>query len=291
MITGLRRSALYVPCDKERMIEKALQLPADMVVLNLEDGISASRKVDARDRAVRALTTLNFGRREVVVRINGLDSEVGRRDLAAVVPCRPDGICLPKVESPPAIRDADSALQELESRHGLLTGSIKLHAMIETAAGVLDARHIAAASNRMTTLIFGSADYCRDVGCQQGADRLELLFALQMVVAAARAASIEAIDAPCFDIKNLELLRSETDQARRFGFDGKSAVHPGQLDAINGIFDVTSEEVAWAEKVLAELDFAEEKGSGLSTLEGKLIEDPHRTAAKRILRKHKLAHK
>ncbi len=289
MITGLRRSVLFVPCDSEKMLAKALDVPADLLLLNLEDGVSLSKKDAARANAVRALERQNFGSREIVVRVNSLASLFGQDDLAAVLPCRPDGICLPKVESAGEINAADSSFHELEKRCGAPEGSVQIHAMIESASGVLEARDISTASRRMTSLLFGSADYSADVRCRPGTDRLELLFALQMIVAAARASDIDAIDAPCFDIRNHELLRSESIQARRFGFDGKSAVHPGQLAAINEIFDVTPEEEAWARTVLAELQNAEDRGRALSTFQGSLIENPHRRIAMRILERARLA--
>lgn len=291
MITGLRRSALYVPCDSDKMLEKAAGFPADVLLLNLEDGVAPSRKDAARVNAARALKALNFGPREVVVRINSLESETGRRDLVSVLPCRPDGICLPKVETASAVQTADAAMLELEVSYKLPEGAVKLHVMIESAAGVLGARDIAASTSRMASLIFGSADYSDDIRCLPGEDRIELWLALQMIVAGARAASIDAIDAPCFDIKRLDLLRREATQARRFGFDGKSALHPGQLGAINEIFDVTPEEQDWAEKVLAELGEAEDRGRALSTLEGRLIDNPHRSVAERILRRARLSRK
>jgi citrate lyase subunit beta/citryl-CoA lyase len=271
------------------MIGKAAGIPADLLLLNLEDGVAASRKQLARGNAVRSLRTLSFGDRELVVRINPPDSETGRADLAAIVPCRPDGLCLPKVESVSAVLAADAAIRELEAAHGLPEGRIRLHAMIESASGVLNARDIAASSARMASLIFGSADYCADVRCRPGEDRLEMLLALQMIVTAARAAAIAAIDAPCFDIRNAELLRREAMQARCLGFDGKSALRPAQAGIINEIFDVTLEEVLWAEKVLAELDGAEERGRALSTFEGRLIENPHRAVAERMLERARLA--
>lgn len=285
MITGLRRSVLYVPCDSEKMIKKSLGTPADLILLNLEDGVAVSRKDTAREQAVGAMTRLDFGNREIVVRINSLECETGKRDLAAIAPCRPDGICLPKIETPAEIRQADASLGELEFRCGIPAGSLKLHAMIESAAGVLGARDIAAASPRMASLIFGSADYSADVRCMPGADRSELLLALQMIVTGARASSVDAIDAPCFDLRDSALLRREASQARRFGFDGKSALHPGQLAAINDIFAVTPEEITWAERVLSELNDAEARGRALSTLEGRLIDNPHRAAAERILQR------
>ncbi len=159
--------------------------------------------------------------------------------------------------------------------------------MIESAAGVLHSPEIAAASPRMASLIFGSADYATDLRCQPGEDRMELLLALQMIVTSARAAGIDAIDAPCFDIRNRELLDRESIHARRLGFDGKSVLHPDQLELVNRIFDVTPDEIAWAEQALTELNEAEKRGKALTTVDGKLLDNPHRTAAERILRRKK----
>jgi len=246
MITGLRRTALYVPCDSEKMLQKALSADSDVLVLNLEDGVALSRKDLARENLVRALNSLDFGAREIVVRVNSIVSEIGRHDLAATVPCRPDGICFPKVEKAADMHAADTTVLELEIGHGLPEGALKFHAMIESAAGVLRAAEIAAASPRMASLMFGSADYETDVRCRPGEDRIEIMLALQMIVLGARCASIDAIDAPCFDIRNFDLLRRESVQARQLGFDGKTVLHPGQLAIINEVFDVTPEEIAWA---------------------------------------------
>ncbi len=283
MVQYLRRSALYVPGDSEKMLQRSVTASADMLLLNLEDGVDISKKSTARAFVANALKSLDFGMHEVVVRINGLGTETGSIDLAALVPFSPHGICLPKVETAAEISDAANAIRDIENRSGIPADTVELHAMIESAAGIVHASEIAAASPRMASLIFGSADYATDVRCQAGKDRMEMLLALQMIVTSARAAGIEAIDAPCFDVPNHSLLRSEAVHARRLGFDGKSAVHPGQLAVINEIFGVTPEEVAWAEKVLAELNKAEKKGKALATLEGKLIENPHRAAAERIL--------
>ncbi len=286
MITGIRRSVLYVPGDSGRMLLKAAGITADLVLLNLEDGVAASKKEEARNNVLAALQSIDFGRREVVVRINSLISETGRSDLAAVAPCRPDGICIPKVEKAGEINEADELLREAETKCGVPEGAIRLHAMIESAAGVMRAADISAASPRMASLIFGSADYAKDLRCRPGDDRAELIFALQMIVTSARAARIDAIDAPCFDLANPDLLGREARQARRLGFDGKSALHPSQVAIIHEVFDVTPEEISWAEEVLAELDDAEGRGKALSTLGGQLIDNPHRVAAERILRRH-----
>ncbi|MBN2242189.1 MAG: CoA ester lyase [Acidobacteria bacterium] len=268
------------------MIRRSAAMPADLLLLNLEDGVAASRKEDARHTVARALEQMDFTGREVVVRINGLDSAMGRLDLAEVVSLRIDGICLPKIEKKEDIHAADAALRAMETRAGVAEGTVRLHAMIESAAGVLHAAEIAAASPRTASLIFGSADYASDIRCRPGQDRMEFLLAMQTMVLACRAAAVDAIDAPCFDIRNGDLLERESTQARCLGFDGKSALHPDQLPVINRVFGVTAAEVAWAEKVLAELLEAEKRGRALSTLDGSLIDNPHRAAALRILQRN-----
>lgn len=279
----LRRSALYVPGDSEKMLLRAAETASDMLVLNLEDGVSASRKDEARENVAAALERIDFGEREVVVRVNSLSTATGLNDLARIVPLRPDGICLPKVEKAEDIRSAVSAVLQHESPRAPGDRGVLLHAMIESAAGVLHSAEIAGASERMASLVFGSADYATDLRCQPGEDRLEILLALQMIVTAARSAGIDAFDAPCFDLRNQELLEKEARQARRLGFSGKSALHPGQLEIINQVFDVTAEEVEWAERVLAEMDAAEKRGKALTTVDGVLLDNPHVTAAERIL--------
>ncbi|NLT68417.1 MAG: CoA ester lyase [Acidobacteria bacterium] len=283
MKPNMRRTVLYVPGDSEKMLGRAAALDSDTLLLNLEDGVASSRKDAARANVAAALEQIDFGRREVVVRINSLRTDTGKRDLADIVPLGPDAVCLPKVEKGADILAAEALILELETRHKMPPGGIMLHAMIESAAGLLRGAEIANASPRMSSLVFGSADYASDLRCHVGEDRSELLLALQMIVVSARSAGIDAIDAPCFDIRNLDLLGRESAQARRMGFDGKCALHPDQLETINHVFDVTPEEIAWAEKVLKELDDAESRGKALTTVDGQLLDNPHRTAAERIL--------
>jgi citrate lyase beta subunit len=283
MVTGLRRSSLYVPGDVERMLVKASASEADQLMLNLEDGVAAARKEAARAGVARALREIDFGRRERVVRVNPVRSETGRCDLATIVPARPDGLCFPKVESAGELREADAAVLEIEIAHGLPEGGLRFHAMIESARGIVRAVEIASATPRMASLVFGSADFVADLRCRPGPDRLELLLGLQQIVLAARSAGLDALDGPFFDYRDREGLVREADAARRLGFDGKSALHPDQLGPINAAFDVAPDEVAWARRVLEELDGAERRGRSLATLDGAMIDDPHRIAARRIL--------
>lgn len=282
MKTKMRRSLLYVPGDSRKMLEKSASSAADLLLLNLEDGVAAAMKEEARGNVVRALGDIDFGSHEVVVRVNPPETATGRRDLEAVVAARPHGVCLPKVESAREVESAAAAIAGLEAQAGLEAGSVRIHAMIESARGVLSAPDIAAAP-RVASLVFGSADYVADVRCQPGDDRRELLLALEMIVLAARAAGVDAIDAPCFDVRNQDILRREAAHARRLGFDGKSALHPEQAAIINRIFDVTPGEIAWAERTLAELDAAEQRGKALTTVGGQLLDNPHRLLAERIL--------
>jgi citrate lyase subunit beta / citryl-CoA lyase len=287
MASGFRRSMLYVPGDSPRMLRKSVTISSDVLLLNLEDGVALSQKDIARENIADTLKNVDLGKHEIIVRINPLDTETGCLDLAKIVPLQPDGLCLPKVENASQIAAADSAIRELEIKHGLPEGGVQLHAMIESAGGLLHSGEIASSSRRIASLIFGSADFVNDVRCRPGEDRQELLLALQMIVISARSARIDAIDAPCFDIRNLQLLHQEAAQARCLGFDGKSALHPDQLAVINQIFDVTPEEFAWAERAIAELDDAENRGKALTTIEGKLLDNPHRAAAERILNRRK----
>jgi citrate lyase subunit beta/citryl-CoA lyase len=287
MITGLRRSLLYVPGDSRKMLQKSLAVPADVLVLNLEDGVSAASKDEARENVLWALGSFDFGRHEVVVRVNSLASAIGGRDVAAVVTAHPDGICLPKVESAVEVESADATVRKLEADCGLPVGGLRFHAMIESPAGVLNAPAIASCSARMASLIFGSADYSAQTRCRPSEDRLEILTALQWIVASARAAGIDAVDAPCFAIGNDALLLRESTQGRRLGYDGKSALSPRQVGVINEVFDVTAEDAAMAERVLEALDAAEGDGRSLATLDGTVIENPHRAEALRVLRRWK----
>jgi citrate lyase beta subunit len=279
----IRRSILYVPGDSEKMLLRSFSMPADVLLLNLEDGVADSKKEIARRNVSAVLLQPDPARHERIVRVNNPGTETGRKDLAAVIPSRPDGICLPKIENAAGIHAAADMIEALERRHGIEAGNTRLHAMIESASGVLHAPEIAAASPRMASLLFGSADYIDDIRCRPGENRTEFLLAMQMIVLAARAAGIDAIDAPCFDIRNHVLLEKESSSARRLGFDGKSALHPDQLAVINRVFGVSAEEIEWAEKVLRELDEAENRGKALSVMDGTLIDNPHRAAAQRIL--------
>jgi citrate lyase subunit beta/citryl-CoA lyase len=280
----LRRSLLYVPGDRETMIAKAAQRGADGLIFNLEDAVAQSNKETARDTVAQALATLDFGRAEVIVRVNPLDTPIGYRDLLTIAPAKPDAILLPKVGSPEEVRFAAWTLARLEEMHGMSAGSIRLMCMIESAAGVLAAAQIAGCHPRVAALLFGAADYSAEVGCAITLDSDALLHAQSQIVLASRAACIDAIDTPHMRLDDPEGLAHSSQRARQLGFDGKSAIHPSQIGPINSAFSPTPEQIAWAGRVLAALPGGDEAQLGAVVLDGQLIEAPHLARARRTLR-------
>lgn len=281
----LRRSMLYVPGDREAMIAKASQRGADSLILNLEDAVAPANKELARETVVQALNKNDFGRAEVVVRINPPDAATGYRDLLAVAAAAPDAILLPKVGSTDEVRFVSWTLARLEELHGLPAGRIRVMCMIESAAGVMAAREIAACDERVTALIFGATDYSVEVGCATTVGNPGLLYAQSQIVAACRAAGVAAIDTPHMNIQDAEGLVRSAQLAAELGFDGKSAIHPAQIGPIHAAFTPTPEQVAWAERVLALVN-SDEAHWGAAVLEGQLIEAPHLARARRILTIH-----
>jgi citrate lyase subunit beta/citryl-CoA lyase len=292
-ISRLRRSLLYVPGDREGMIAKAAQRGADGLILNLEDAVAPGNKELARNAVARALAALDFGRAEIIVRINPLDTPTGYRDLLTIAPAKPDAILLPKVGSPEEVRFAAWTIARLEEMHGLPAGGIRLMCMIESAAGVLAAAQIAGGHPRVAALLFGAADYSAEVGCAITPDGDPplgdlpsggpLLHAQCQIVLASRAAGIDAIDTPHMRLEDPDGVARSSLWARQLGFDGKSAIHPGQIGAINSAFSPTPEQIAWAERVLAALPGGAKAQFGAAVLDGQLIEAPHLARAHRIL--------
>ncbi|MGC8779980.1 MAG: HpcH/HpaI aldolase/citrate lyase family protein [Anaerolineae bacterium] len=281
----LRRSMLYVPGDREAMIAKAAQRGADSLILNLEDAVAPANKDLARETVARGLGKNDFGRAEVVVRINAPDTATGYRDLLAVAPAAPDAILLPKVGSAEPVRFVAWTLARLEELHGLPMGRIRVMCMIESAAGVMAARAIAACHERVAALIFGATDYSVEVGCAATAGSAGLLYAQSQIVLACRAAGIAAIDTPHMNIQDTAGLARSIQIAVELGFDGKSAIHPSQIGPIHAAFTPTPEQVAWAERVLS-LAGSDEAQWGAAVLDGQLIEAPHLARARRILAIH-----
>ena len=281
-----RRSLLYVPGDKEAMLVKAPQRGADGLILNLEDAVAADAKDAARTTVTRALTEIDFGPAEVIVRTNPLDTDAGFRDLLAVMEAEsshlPHAILLPKVGSAEEVRFAAWTIDRLEIMSGRQVGSTALMCMIESAAGVLAAPDIAKAP-RVSALLFGANDFCENVGCIPGPDQRALLVPSSRIVFSAAAAGIDAVDSPFMALRDEEGLRRAAGMARELGFAGKTAIHPAQLGPLNEAFSPTAEQIEWAHRVTEALATADPAQAGAAVLDGQLVETPHLLRARRIL--------
>ena len=279
----LRRTMLFVPGGNEKFLTKALGLSVDCVILDLEDSVSLDRKASAREAVAEALKTADFDPKETVVRINPLETEYGKPDIAVVTRGRPDVFLLPKVGRPEDVVACDALVTEAEKKEGLPPRTIGLMAMIETPLGIVNIDEIALASPRMKGLVFGAADYTRETRGTITPDRVELHYPMSRILLAARVAGIDAIDTPHFDITDPEGLRRHTQQAKDMGYDGKSIIHPSQVEVVNQIFTPTLDEVAHANRVIEAFETARKAGKGVTQLDGKLVENVHVEMAQRIL--------
>lgn len=265
------RSALYVPASKPRAMEKARDLAADAVIFDLEDAVSPDGKEAARSGLAGALGSHDYAGRSRIVRINALTSPWGRADAALLRECPCDGVLVPKV----AGRDHLEALTRM-------LPDLPVWAMIETPAGVLNAADIAS-HPQVVGLVAGTNDLARDLGARPGGDRAPLLLALQSCVLAARSVGKVALDGVLNRISDMEALEAECRQGRDLGFDGKTVIHPGQLEVANRIFAPSEEEIDLAERRIAAHEAAERDGQGVAVLDGEIVEGLHVAAARDCL--------
>lgn len=279
----LRRTMLYVPGNNPGMIRDAGIYPADCIMFDLEDSVSLAEKDSARFLVFEALRKLNFAGKELLVRINGLDSEFGLEDLEAVVRTGKAGIRLPKTESARDVLDCEREIARIENEAGLPEGSTKMMAAVESAAGVLNAREIAAASKRLVGIAIGAEDYVTDLKTTRSPDGIELLFGRSMILLAARAAGIAAIDTVFADVNDEEGFRREVAHIKQLGFDGKSVVNPRQIKPVHEIYSPTAKEIDRALAVMEAIREANERGSGVISLNGKMVDKPIVERAQRVL--------
>ena len=273
MVPRRRRSCLFLPASNPRAIAKARTLPCDAVILDLEDAVAPEMKAAARTAAVAAE---GFGARELVVRVNGGDTEWGADDLAALARARVDAVLLPKVGSVDEVARARAVLGE---------NGPALWAMVESARGLLalPALAEAAAGLRLVALVAGVNDLALDLRCRPDLARTPLLPALAQIVAAARGGGMAAIDGVLNAIDDPGRLAAECAQGRMWGFDGKSLIHPAQIDAANAAFGPSAEEVAWANAVIAAFADPANVGKGAVRLDGAMVERLHLAEADRVL--------
>ncbi len=276
-----RRSVLYMPGSNARALEKARELPADAVILDLEDAVAPDAKAQARALIVKALQDGGFGRREVLVRINGLDTGWWIDDLV-VAAAGPDALLVPKVSTPDHIRRVAKHLVGVRAE-----ARIRIWAMMETPLAMLNARDIAAAAldpaTRLAGLVMGTNDLARETRAQIVPGRAPMLPWLMNCVAAARAHGIDILDGVYNDLGDAEGFAAECRQARDLGFDGKTLIHPQQIAPCNEAFSPTPEEVAWARTIIAVFDLPENADKGVIQIDGRMVERLHADMARRTV--------
>lgn len=278
-----RRALLYVPGNEQKKIEKAKTLDVDCVCLDLEDGVAANRKTEARNAVARALRELDFGRSERLARINAIGSGLEEEDLGAILPTRPDGIVVPKLSSADQMRWVSRRIAAFEGSEGWSGGSVRLLGMIETARGIIELSHISSADDRLEALIFGAEDYAADIGAIRTREGLEVLYARSAVVKCAAAFGLQAIDLLDVDFRDLERLEDEARQGARLGFAGKQVIHPNQIAPVQEAFTPDDEAIGQALRILQAAAEHQAAGSGAFAMDGKMVDMPIVRAAERVL--------
>ena len=277
----LRRTMMFVPGANAAMLRDAALYGADSIMFDLEDAVSLKEKDSARALVHFALKTFDYSNVETVVRINSLDS-YGKQDIEAMVLAGVNVIRLPKTENKQDIIDVDNEITRVEE-NGLLVGTTKMMAAIESAEGILNVREIATASKRLIGIALGAEDYVTNLKTKRYPDGQELFFARSMILHAARAAGIAAIDTVYSDVENVEGFKEEVQRIKQLGFDGKSVINPRQIPIVNAIYAPTSKEIQQAKEVIWAIREAEEKGSGVISLNGKMVDKPIVERAQRVI--------
>jgi citrate lyase subunit beta/citryl-CoA lyase len=267
-----------MPGANERALEKAKGLEADALILDLEDAVAPDAKAEARDRVCAAVADGGYGRRELTIRVNGLDTEWHAADVAAVAKAGPAGIVVPKINSVDDVRAVESALDKAGAPDHTL-----IWAMVETPVAMLDARAIAAASERLAVLVMGTNDLAKELQAEHVPGRQPLLTGLGLCLLAARATGKVILDGVYNDIKDEAGFEAECVQGRQLGFDGKTLIHPSQLEPANRVFAPSAEELDRAREIVAAFEEATAAGKGVVTVNGRMIENLHVAQAQRAL--------
>lgn len=278
----LRRTMMFVPGANAAMLRDAPLYGADSIMFDLEDSVSLKEKDTSRTLVHFALKTFDYSNVETVVRVNGLDT-VGALDIEAVVLAGVNVVRLPKTETAQDIIDVEAVIERVERENGIELGRTKMMAAIESAEGVLNAREIAKASNRLIGIALGAEDYVTNMKTRRYPDGQELFFARSMILHAARAAGIAAIDTVYSDVNNPEGFQNEVKLIKQLGFDGKSVINPRQIPLVNEIYAPSEKEIQNAKEVIWAIREAESKGSGVISLKGKMVDKPIVERAERVI--------
>ncbi|MEL6280283.1 MAG: CoA ester lyase [Pseudomonadota bacterium] len=273
-----RRSVLYMPGSKERALEKAKTLPADGLILDLEDAVAPAEKDAARTQVKAAVQEGGYGKRELIIRVNGLDTPWGEEDLKAASEAGPDAILIPKVNSAAQIDEVEA----LMTRHGA-PETTSIWAMMETPRGMLHAEAIAASTPRLNVFVMGTNDLVAELGAAHTEMRLPVITALGLCMLAARAYGVACIDGVFNEFKNIDAFRGACVQSKEMGFDGRTLIHPAQIDPCNEVFAPDHDAIALARRQLHAYEEAISKGEAVAVVDGKIVENLHVEAAKKVL--------
>ncbi len=285
-----RRALLYMPGDDRHKIDKAVTLGVDCICMDMEDGVAANKKAEARATIARALQEVDFGNSEKLARINAVGSGLEKDDILAVLPYRPDGILIPKMEERHQVEWASELIEAAELNHGWPVGSIRILVDVETARGILNLKEIAA-HPRLDALIFGGEDFAASVGATRTREAIELLYAREATVTAAAAYGLQAIDIVTIDFKDLEALRAESEFGAHLGFSGKQIIHPAQVGPVQEAFTPGTEAIAQALRIVETFEASQAKGAGAYALDGKMIDRPLLKNAQKVLDRARAAGK
>ena len=274
-----RRSVLYMPGSNARALEKAKSLPVDALLLDLEDAVAPDAKPAAREAACAAAASGDYGRRELTIRVNAADTEWHTDDLEAACAAGPDAIVVPKVGSADAVHRLVEAMAQYDAPE-----RTRLWAMVETPHAMLHCEEIAAASERLTVLVMGTNDLAKELYAEHVPGRQPLLTGLGLCLLAARATGTAILDGVYNDVKDTEGFLAECQQGREMGFDGKTLIHPGQVEGANEAFAPSEQAVEDSRGILQAWE--DGKGSGVVTYNGRMIENLHVESAQRVLSMH-----
>jgi citrate lyase subunit beta/citryl-CoA lyase len=272
-----RRSVLYMPGSNARALDKARTLPADALILDLEDAVAPEQKALAREQVCAAVTTGGYGGRELIIRTNGLDTAWGKDDLVAAAKAGPDAVLLPKVESAAQVQAAEALLKASGA-----PDKTAIWCMMETPKGILHAEEIASASKRLAVFVMGTSDLVKDLNAQHTPLRLPVITSLGLCMLAARAYGLSILDGVYLDLDDEAGFEAACKQGLELGFDGKTLIHPKTIDAANRVFAPSEAEVARAHKIIAAFEQASKEGKAVVVVDGKLVENLHVEQAKKL---------
>jgi citrate lyase subunit beta / citryl-CoA lyase len=271
-----RRSVLYMPGANTRALEKARGLPADGLIFDLEDAVAPDAKLAARENVLKALGEGGYGKREILLRINGLDTPWGAADALAAAHSKADAVLIPKVESAAHVQQVETILDQAGAPE-----SLAIWCMMETPKGMLHAEDIARSSRRLAGFVMGTSDLAKDLRCLHTPMRLPMITSLGLCMLAARAYGLAILDGVYLNLKDADGFAAACQQGKELGFDGKTLIHPDTIAKANEVFAPSEADVAWARKIISAHAEAEAQGKGVVLVDGKLIENLHVVAAKR----------